>query len=231
MTAEMAQTTRHTRPGTARVEAAAMGPTPGGADPGVTEQAGAGPTTAEASGAPRRVGTQGARSPGLHTGRVAGPEGARARQPRPGGAPRGRGERQPRPQEAAQERGTRQPGATTARSALGRYGEDLAARHLTEAGMTILERNWRAGRTGEIDIIAHDSDTLVICEVKTRRSGTFQHPMAAVTPTKTRRLRDLAEHWLQEHGGAPPGGVRIDLVGILIPFRGAPEVEHIRGVS
>ncbi|WP_258544126.1 YifB family Mg chelatase-like AAA ATPase [Streptomyces ipomoeae] len=79
-----------------------------------------------------------------------------------------------------------------ARGALGRYGEELAARRLTEAGMTVLERNWRCGRTGEIDIVARDGDALVVCEVKTRRAGAFEHPMAAVTPTKADRLRGLA---------------------------------------
>lgn len=118
-----------------------------------------------------------------------------------------------------------------ARSALGKYGEDLAVRRLSEAGMTVLERNWRSGRSGEIDIVARDGDTLVVCEVKTRRGGAFEHPMAAVTPDKACRLRDLAERWIQTHGGAPPGGVRIDLVGILVPHRGAPVVEHAKGVA
>ncbi|MBK3639754.1 MULTISPECIES: YraN family protein [Streptomyces] len=118
-----------------------------------------------------------------------------------------------------------------ARSALGKYGEDLAARRLTEAGMTVLERNWRCGRSGEIDIVARDGEVLVVCEVKTRRAGSFQHPMAAVPPEKARRLRSLAEHWIHAHGGAPPGGVRIDLVGVLLPRRGAARVEHARGVA
>ncbi|MFF3616406.1 YraN family protein [Streptomyces sp. NPDC002580] len=118
-----------------------------------------------------------------------------------------------------------------ARKALGAYGEDLAARRLTETGMTVLARNWRSGRTGEIDIVARDGDALVVCEVKTRRTGAFQHPMAAVAPAKARRLRGLAERWLEEHGGAPPGGVRIDLIGVVLPERGAPVVEHARGVA
>ncbi|WP_306190337.1 MULTISPECIES: YraN family protein [unclassified Streptomyces] len=118
-----------------------------------------------------------------------------------------------------------------ARNGLGRYGEDLAARRLAGTGMTVLERNWRCGRTGEIDIVARDGDVLVVCEVKTRRAGTFQHPMAAITPEKSRRLRALAERWIAAHGGAPPGGVRIDLVGVLLPRRGAPRVEHVRGAA
>ncbi|MFF3245191.1 YraN family protein [Streptomyces sp. NPDC002870] len=121
-----------------------------------------------------------------------------------------------------------------ATGALGRYGEDLAARLLAEAGMTVLARNWRCGRAGEIDIVARDGDAVVVCEVKTRRAGMYgpyEHPMAAVTPTKAERLRQLAECWLERHGGPPPGGVRIDLVGVVLPRRGAPLVEHARGVA
>lgn len=114
--------------------------------------------------------------------------------------------------------------------ALGRYGEDLAARLLIESGLAVLARNWRC-RAGEIDIVAGDGDALVICEVKTRRAGSFEHPMAAVTPAKAERLRRLAGIWLDRHGGPPSGGVRIDLVGVVLPRRGAPVAEHVRGVA
>ncbi|MFF9345650.1 YraN family protein [Streptomyces sp. NPDC014734] len=116
-----------------------------------------------------------------------------------------------------------------ARGALGRYGEDRAVRLLTDVGMSVLERNWRC-RAGEIDIVAVDGDVLVVCEVKTRRGGVFEHPMAAITPRKAERLRRLAGIRLHRCGG-PPGGVRIDLVGVLLPRRGAPVVEHVRGVA
>ncbi|MEU2431207.1 YraN family protein [Streptomyces sp. NPDC007861] len=121
--------------------------------------------------------------------------------------------------------------------ALGRYGEELAARRLSEAGMAVLARNWRCGRVGEIDIVAREGDMAVICEVKTRRgappgsAAAFEHPMAAVTPAKAERLRRLAACWLDRHGGPPPGGVRIDLVGVVLPRRGAAVVEHVRGVA
>lgn len=117
-----------------------------------------------------------------------------------------------------------------ARGALGQYGEELAVRTLTGSGMSVLARNWRGGRTGEIDIVARDGDVLVMCEVKTRRAGDFEHPMAAVGARKAQRLRTLAQMWLDAHEGPPPGGVRIDLVGVLVPRRGAPVVEHARGV-
>ncbi len=122
------------------------------------------------------------------------------------------------------------PRVTSARRALGRYGEDLAARHLTAVGMRILDRNWRC-QEGEVDIVAADGDALVLCEVKARRAGAYEHPMAAVRPEKAARLRRLAERWLEQHGGPPPGGVRIDVIGVVLPSRGAPLVEHVRGAT
>jgi putative endonuclease len=173
----------------------------------------------------------------MQTGRQATDDvrsGDRKKRPRgtaPGNGLR-RGERTGRrrqPDRTAERRPVDTP-ATDARRALGRYGEDLAARRLTEAGMRILDRNWRC-RDGEIDIVAADGDALVICEVKTRRAGWYEHPMAAVRAEKTARLRLLAERWLERHGGPPPGGVRIDVIGVLLPARGAPVVEHARGVA
>ncbi|GAA1898649.1 YraN family protein [Streptomyces sodiiphilus] len=122
------------------------------------------------------------------------------------------------------------------RGALGRYGEDLAVRRLRAAGVTVLARNWRC-RAGEIDIVAldpADGGTLVVCEVKTRRAAAYQHPMAALTRHKAERLRLLAQRWLGEcwlpvHRAPPPGGVRIDLIGVLLPARGGPVVEHAKG--
>ncbi len=115
------------------------------------------------------------------------------------------------------------------RAALGRFGEDLAAAHLSAAGFIVLERNWRCP-IGEIDIVARDGATLVICEVKTRRSREFGAPLEAVTPAKAARLRRLAATYRQ-HLGPGVGPVRIDLVGILVPRRGAMHVEHLRGVA
>ena len=119
----------------------------------------------------------------------------------------------------------------TARTqALGRYGEDAAARHLTAAGLTVLERNWRC-RAGELDIVALDGDTLAVCEVKTRTEHGFQDPAEAVDPAKAERLVLLAERWLAERWKAPPppGGVRIDLLCVIHGRRGPARVDHLPG--
>ncbi|MEO7744624.1 MAG: YraN family protein [Actinomycetota bacterium] len=116
-----------------------------------------------------------------------------------------------------------------AKDTVGRYGEDVAARHLIEQGLVVLHRNWRC-ELGEIDIIARDGDCLVVCEVKTRRSGSFGSPAEAVTPRKVARLRRLAARWLAESGLHPPL-VRIDVVAVSRPRSGAAQVEHLRSVA
>jgi len=116
-----------------------------------------------------------------------------------------------------------------AKDTVGRYGEDVAARHLSEHGLVVLQRNWRC-ELGEIDIVARDGDCLVVCEVKTRRSQAFGSPLEAVTPRKLARLRRLAARWLQESGLHPPQ-VRIDVVSVVRPPSGPAVVEHVRAVS
>jgi putative endonuclease len=115
------------------------------------------------------------------------------------------------------------------KTSLGRYGEDVAARVLGEQGMVVIDRNWRC-REGEIDLVLRDGDTLVVCEVKTRTSIEFGHPLAAVSEAKAARLGMLAAKWLASHA-VRPSGVRIDIVGVLRSTRGAAQVEHVRGIG
>ena len=116
-----------------------------------------------------------------------------------------------------------------AKDTVGRYGEDVAARHLSEQGYVVLQRNWRC-ELGEIDIVARDGDCLVVCEVKTRRSDAFGSPFEAVTPRKVARLRRLTARWLAESGLHPPH-VRIDVVAVRRPLTGPAQVEHVRAVA
>ena len=115
------------------------------------------------------------------------------------------------------------------RESLGAYGEAVAARHLVDQGMVVLDRNWRCD-AGEIDLVLRDGPVLVVCEVKTRRGLGFGSPLEAVTATKAARLHLLAARWM-EHRGLRPAEVRVDLVGVLATGRGAASVDHVRGVA
>jgi len=113
---------------------------------------------------------------------------------------------------------------------LGRYGEEVAARYLREvAGMAVLDRNWRCP-DGEIDLVLRDGSVLVICEVKTRSTAIGGHPLEAVSPAKFARLRRLAARWISEHD-LRVGEVRVDIVGVYRPRRGAAVIDHVAGIG
>ena len=118
--------------------------------------------------------------------------------------------------------------AVTHNQALGAYGERVAARHLVEAGMVLLDRNWRCDE-GELDLVLRDGPVLVACEVKTRTSTAHGHPHEAITDDKLARLLRLGERWAHAHHLHPPE-TRVDLVAVLRPARGAALVEHVRGL-
>jgi putative endonuclease len=120
---------------------------------------------------------------------------------------------------------------TLTRAELGALGEQLAVDYLTELGLRILTRNWRC-RYGELDVIAIEptTRTTVFVEVKTRTGDGFGGLAYAVTGQKVRRLRRLAGLWLsgqEEHRAA----IRIDVIGVRIGRRRAPELTHLRGVG
>ncbi len=115
-----------------------------------------------------------------------------------------------------------------AKDALGRRGEEIAARHLSAAGLEIVERNWRCPQ-GEIDIVAREGAALVFVEVKTRSGVGYGHPLEAITATKLARLRRLAGAWCEAHPNER-GAVRIDAVAVIAPREGEAHIEHLRGV-
>ena len=117
---------------------------------------------------------------------------------------------------------------STARQALGVYGERVAARYLMERGLSVLDRNWRCSE-GEIDLVLADEDVLVVCEVKTRSSTAAGTPHEAITDAKLDRLKRLGARWADAHGYYPDD-IRIDLVAVMRPRKGAAIVDHVEGL-
>lgn len=84
-----------------------------------------------------------------------------------------------------------------ARQKLGKWGEQVAARHLEDKGYQIVARNWRC-RRGEIDLVAQAGAAIVFVEVKTRRGRALGLPEEGLTPRKSRRLIELAQLYLAQ---------------------------------
>ena len=100
-----------------------------------------------------------------------------------------------------------------ARQALGRYGEDRAARWYEDRGYRVLARNWRV-REGEIDLVLAKQRVLVFCEVKTRTSDRFGSAAEAVGPRKQQQVRAVARRYLADEVRRAPGNIRFDVAAV-----------------
>lgn len=114
-----------------------------------------------------------------------------------------------------------------AKDELGRAGEDRAVAYLRDDGYRILTRNWRCDQ-GEIDIVAARDDTLVVVEVKTRRTEDYGHPFEAIDVRKAQRLWRLAMAWLAAHPEEARGRrLRVDAIGLVGPDPARARLEHL----
>jgi len=112
------------------------------------------------------------------------------------------------------------------RRTTGLAGEALAVRHLRAAGYEIIERGWRYGALGEIDIVARHRQDWVFVEVRARR---FAEPGAALESIGRRKQAQvirLAQAYLNSHHLIDVPW-RIDAVAIAFSRTAPPQVEII----
>ncbi len=105
---------------------------------------------------------------------------------------------------SAQPRSTKQAGDAA---------EQAALEHLQQAGLRLLERNYRTpGRGGgEIDLIMRAPDgTTVFVEVRQRGSGRHGGAAASISALKQRRIIFAARHYLMHLRALP--ACRFDVV-------------------
>jgi len=95
----------------------------------------------------------------------------------------------------------------------GDKAEDIACKHLTKNKINIIERNFK-NRSGEIDIIALDKDTLLFVEVKYRKSDSHGQPYENVTAQKQHKIIQTAEYYLQKNPRLSHNDCRFDVISI-----------------
>ncbi|OGD61912.1 hypothetical protein A2215_02130 [Candidatus Berkelbacteria bacterium RIFOXYA2_FULL_43_10] len=113
----------------------------------------------------------------------------------------------------------------TQNKSTGDEGEEIAAVYLEKLGYKILERNLKLF-CGEIDILAQDHRTIVVCEVKTVKGTGFGPAKDLVRYKKQQKLRTLARAVEQQYPKSP---VRVDVIGIE-KYRNPPKIEHLKNV-
>ena len=109
---------------------------------------------------------------------------------------------------------------------IGKNGEEIAKKYLIKMGYKILETNKHFSRFCEIDIIALDKDTLVFCEVKTRKTNICGHPLEAITKTKYSNLKKGLYLFLQENPKYKK--FRIDAISIILTP--TIEIKHLKNI-
>lgn len=95
----------------------------------------------------------------------------------------------------------------------GNAAEDRALAHLLQAGLALVERNYRTpGRGGgEIDLIMRERDgTLVFVEVRQRSGTGFGGAGGSIGAVKQGRIVLAARHFLMRWASPPP--CRFDVV-------------------
>ncbi len=109
---------------------------------------------------------------------------------------------------------------------LAKKGEQMAADFLKENGFEIIERNYRHGH-GELDIIAVDSKDgfTVFVEVKTRQNLYFGEPEYAITKSKQRQVKKVAELYLYDKE-IDEINCRFDVIAILLEDENNPVINH-----
>ena len=106
------------------------------------------------------------------------------------------------------------------------WSEDIAAEFLQRQGLELLVTNYRY-RTGEIDLIMIDDQTLVFVEVKQRRDSQFGRPEESVGMAKQAKLRRTAACYLQRHDRSQSWPCRFDVVAIT----GSPHAPVCRWIQ
>lgn len=109
----------------------------------------------------------------------------------------------------------------------GRRSERAAAKYLRRQRCRILGRNVD-DRVGEIDLLALDGQTLVVVEVRSSETKSFDELAATVNHDKQRRLTNAILRFLQRRKMWNIG-VRFDVIALRWPAAARePEVQHYR---
>ena len=86
--------------------------------------------------------------------------------------------------------------------------------------------NKRFSRFCEIDIIALDKNTLVFCEVKTRKTNICGQPLEAITKSKYQNIKRGVYLYLQENSEYK--NFRIDAISIILTPK--LEIKHLKNI-
>jgi putative endonuclease len=93
----------------------------------------------------------------------------------------------------------------------GKQGEEQAATALEAAGMEVIAKNFRS-KTGEIDIIALEGETIVFVEVKTWSVFGIEDLGYGIDARKQQKIIKTAKFFLSENRKYSNMAIRFDVI-------------------
>jgi putative endonuclease len=105
--------------------------------------------------------------------------------------------------------------------------ETLAVSHLQKSGVEVLARNLRC-KSGELDIVARENDTLLIVEVRQRAAKDFGGALQSVTWRKRRKIIRATRYFLQANHGWRTHRLRFDVIAVEGTPDGAHQINWVR---
>lgn len=93
----------------------------------------------------------------------------------------------------------------------GEKSEQLACDYLLKQGLQLIDKNFQC-KYGELDLIMKDSESLVIVEVRFRKSNKYGGALESITPKKQSRIVATTQYYLSTHKVNSP--VRFDVVAM-----------------
>lgn len=95
----------------------------------------------------------------------------------------------------------------------GQQSEAMACYYLEQQGCRLVSKNFRC-RTGEIDLIMREQETLVFVEVRYRHQKNFGSGIESVNYAKRKKLLRTAEYYLLQQNLTDKVPCRFDIVDI-----------------
>lgn len=80
----------------------------------------------------------------------------------------------------------------------GEQAEQLACNHLLQQGLQLIARNFRCYH-GELDLIMQEAQTLVIVEVRFRKSNKYGGALESITKAKQSRIIAATSYYLMQN--------------------------------
>ncbi len=109
------------------------------------------------------------------------------------------------------------------------WAERVAYRHLLAKGWRPLAVNYRL-RGGELDLVFEDGPTVVVVEVRQRKSARYGDPAETIDARKLGRVRRTARQFVATVLRSPDTAMRIDAF-LLIGDERKHTVRHLENVG